>query len=279
MTWDSVVARRLTWSSRRGTRLSYTGASQADRVTCAELHRWLLRSHLAVVDVAGPDWQQAREAVGLGRGVTQAQCLARMVDQGLLRRARRGLYVVVDPAREAPAVAIASGAYANAEHYVTTDAALAIHGLIDQPIPTITVIMPRPAPTPFQLGKTLVKVSRVSDAHFRRADHYRTTLDGFRTDLASRVQAVLDALDDPRRMTHRSLLPEVLRLFDSAELERLAAAALQTSQASAQRLGYLIEDAGAQTPSALDDLRPSSVVSLNPGGSWGVFSTRWRVRG
>jgi hypothetical protein len=80
-------------------------------------------------------------------------------------------------------------------------------------------------------------------------------------------------------MTHRSLLSEVLRSFDSAELERLAAAALQTSQASAQRLGYLIEDAGARMPGSLDALRPSSVVSLNPGGSWSVFSTRWRVRG
>jgi predicted transcriptional regulator of viral defense system len=248
-------------------------------VTCADLHWWLLRRRLPVIDVSSPDWQEARQSVGLNPGITQAKCLARMVDQGLLRRVRRGLYVVIDPAREAPAVAIASGAYAHLEHYVSTDAALAVHGLIDQPIPTITVIMPRPAPTPFQLGKVRVKVSRVSDGQFRRADHYRTTLDGFRVDLASRVQAVLDALDDPRRMTHRSLLPEVLRSFDAGELGRLAAAALQTSQASAQRLGYLIEDAGAQVPSALDALHPSSVVSLYPGASWSVFSTRWRVRG
>jgi len=248
-------------------------------VTSADLHRWLLRRRLPVIDIASHDWKEAREAVGLNPGITQAKCLARMVETGLLRRVRRGLYVVVDPAREAPAVAIASGAYLHVEHYVSTDAALAVHGLIDQPIPTITVIMPRPAPTPFRLGKTLVRVSRVSDAQFRRADHYRTITDGFRVDLASRVQAVLDALDDPRRMTHRSLLAEVLRSFDSAELQRLASAALITSQAAAQRLGYLLEDAGAETPAALADLRPSSVASLNPGGPWSVFSTRWRVRG
>ncbi len=248
-------------------------------MTCADIHRFLLRRHLPVIDVASPDWQEARESVGLSPGITQAKCLARMVDHGLLRRVRRGLYVVIDPAREAPAVAIASGAYAHLDHYVSTDAALAFHGLIDQPIPTITVIMRRPAPTPFQVGKALVKVSRMSEPQFHRADHYRTTLDGFRVDLASRVQAVLDALDDPRRMTHRTLLPEVLRSFDTGELERLASAALLTSQASAQRLGYLIEDAGAEMPSALGALRPSSAVNLNPGGRLSVFSTRWRVRG
>ena len=187
-------------------------------------------------------WREAREAVGLAPGITQAKCLSRMVDSGLLRRVRRGLYVVVDPAREAPVAAIASGAYAHIEHYVTTDAALAIHGLIDQPIPTMTVMVFRPAPTLFRVGKTLVRCSRMSEEQFRRADHYRTTLDGFRVDVASH-RHVLDAFDDPRRMTHSSLLSEVLRSLDADEIERLARAALQTSQAAAQRLGYLLEDA------------------------------------
>ena len=78
--------------------------------------------------------------------------------------------------------------------------------------------MPRPALTPFRLGKALVKVSRASEAQFRRAGHDRTSIDGFRMDLASRVQAVLTALGDPRRMTHRSLLPDVLRPFDAGEV-------------------------------------------------------------
>jgi predicted transcriptional regulator of viral defense system len=202
-----------------------------------------------------------------------------MVETGLLRRVRRGLYVVVDPAREAPAAAIASGAYAHIEHYITTDAALAIHGLVDQPIPTITVMMPRPAPTPFHLGKTPIRCSRISDAQFRRAGHYRTTLDGFRVDVASRVQAVLDAIEDPRRMAHYSLMPEVLRSLDADEVARLASAALRTSQAAAQRLGYLLEDAGTEPSEVLADFHPSSVVILEPGRPWSVFSTRWRVRG
>lgn len=248
-------------------------------MTCADIHRWLLRRHLPVIDLASHDWQQSRDAAGLNPGITQAKCIARMVDTGLLQRVRRGLYVVVDPAREAPAAAIASGAYGHVEHYVTTDAALAIHGLIDQPIPTITVIVPRPAPTPFRLGTTLVRCSRMSDAQFRRADHYRTTLDGYRVDVGSRVQAVLDALDDPRRMTHYSLLSEVLRSLDAEEVAQLARAALQTSQAAAQRLGYLLEDAEAEPPQTLVDFHPSSVVNLKPGRPWSVFSTRWRVRG
>jgi len=248
-------------------------------VTCADIHRWLLRRHLPVVDLASDDWREAREAVSLTPGITQAKCLARMVETGLLRRVRRGLYVVIDPAREAPAAAIASSAYWHIEHYITTDAALAFHGLIDQPLPTITVTVPRPAPTPFRLGKTLIRCSRMSDAQFRRADHYRTALDGFRVDVASRVQAVLDAIDDPRRMTHYSLLPEVLRSLDADEVTQLALNALQTSQAAAQRLGYLLEDAGTEPSGVLVDFRPSSVVSLEPGRPWSVFSTRWRVRG
>jgi hypothetical protein len=32
-------------------------------------------------------------------------------------------------------------------------------------------------------------------------------------------------------------------------------------------------------PKMLVALRPSSVVNLDPGRRWSVFSTRWRVRG
>ena len=129
--------------------------------TASDLHRWLLGNHVAVVNLHSRDWTLAQEAVGLRRGVTQEKCLARMVETGLLRHVRRGMYVVVDPAREAPPAAVASGAFAHMDHYVTTDAALAVHRLLDQPVLMITVIVPRTRPASFRFGATLVRASEI----------------------------------------------------------------------------------------------------------------------
>lgn len=247
--------------------------------TASDLHRWLLSNHLPIVNLQSREWTLAQVALGLRGGVTQEKCLARMVETGMLRHVRRGLYVVIDPAREAPPAALASGAFAHMDHYVTTDAALAVHRLIDQPIPVITVIVPRTRPVSFRLGTTLVRASEMPRARFDAADHYAMTLDGFAVRLASRVLAVADALEDPRRMTHLSLLPEVLPALDADEIERLAAAALARSRAAAQRLGYLLDDAGVLIPAALATLAPTSVAYLRPGRRSGSFSTRWRVHG
>jgi predicted transcriptional regulator of viral defense system len=247
--------------------------------TASDLHRWLLGNHIAVVNLHSREWRLAQEAVGLRAGVTQEKCLARMVETGSLRHVRRGLYVVVDPAREAPPVAVASGAFAHTDHYVTTDAALAVHRLIDQPIPVMTVIVPHTRPMSFRLGTTLVRASEMPRARFDAADHYAMTLDGLAVRLASRVLAVADALEDPRRMTHLSLLPEILPALDEGEIERLAVAALARSRAAAQRLGYLLDDAGVVIPAALASLAPTSVAYLRPGRRTGSFSTRWRVHG
>ena len=129
--------------------------------TASDLHRWLLGNHVAVVNLHSRDWTLAQEAVGLRRGVTQEKCLARMVETGLLRHVRRGMYVVVDPAREAPPAAVASGAFAHMDHYVTTDAALAVHRLLNQPVLMITVIVPRTRPASFRFGATLVRASEI----------------------------------------------------------------------------------------------------------------------
>jgi len=247
--------------------------------TASDLHRWLLGNHIAVLNLRSREWSLAQAEVGLRGGVTQEKCLARMVETGLLRHVRRGLYVVVDPAREAPPVAVASGAFAHLDHYVTTDAALAVHRLIDQPIPVITVIVPRTRPVSFRLGATLVRASEMPRDRFDAADHYAMTLDGFAVRLASRVLAVADALEDPRRMTHLSLLPEILPALDEGEIERLATAALARSRAAAQRLGYLLDDAGVAIPAGLVTLAPTSVAYLRPGRRTGSFSTRWRVHG
>ena len=247
--------------------------------TATDLHRWLLGNHIAVVNLQSREWSLAQVAVGLRGGVTQEKCLARMVDTGMLRHVHRGLYVVVDPAREAPPAAVASGAFAHMDHYVTTDASLAIHRLIDQPIPVITVIVPRTRPASFRLGTTLVRASEMPRGRFDAADHYAMTLEGFSVRLASRVLAVADALEDPRRMTDLSLLPEILPALDADELDDLAAAALARSRAAGQRLGYLLDDAGVSIPVALARLAPTSVAYLRPGHQSGAFSTRWRVHG
>ena len=247
--------------------------------TASDLHRWLLGNHIAVVNLHSREWALAQDAVGLRGGVTLEKCLGRMVETGMLRHVRRGLYVVVDPAREAPPAAVASGAFAHMDHYVTTDAALAIHRLVDQPIPVITVIVPRTRPASFRFGATLVRASEMPRDRFDAADHYAMTLEGFVVRLASRVLAVADALEDPRRMTHLSLLPEILPALEADEVELLAVAALARSRAAAQRLGYLLDDAGVSIPAVLTTLAPTSVADLRPGHRSGAFSTRWRVHG
>jgi predicted transcriptional regulator of viral defense system len=212
-------------------------------------------------------------------GVTQAICLRRLVDAGRLRRLRRNLYVVVDPARETPPLAVADGAFAGTEHYVTTDAALAFDGLIDQPIPIITVVVPRRNLRGTAVGGSTIRPVDMAPAAFAAADRYATTTDGFTVTIATRVQAVLDALAEPKWMSHASLLPEILAAFEPESVRALAEAALARSRAAAQRLGHLLEDAGQEVPEPLARFVPRSTVELRPGHRSGIFSTRWRVHG
>ena len=245
---------------------------------CASLHRWHLRNRVPVVNLSAETWMRAVTETGLS--VTAAtSCLRRLSDSGALRHVKRGLYVVVDPVREAPAAAIASAAAEPVAHYITTDAALTAHRLIDQPLSRITVVLEREGMRPFQLGGILVRPVTMTAADFAAADAYPTTTDGYPIRLASRVQAVADALARPRWALHFSLLPEVLAQLDPNEIERLASVAVARSSAGAQRLGFLLEDAGSDIPPALASFEPTSVASLVPGRRGSVFSTRWRLRG
>src|SRR5687767_7289647 len=106
-------------------------------MSCADLPDWYLRRRIAVLDVRSAAFRRARDQV-VPSGYRADVCLRRLVSAGRIRRIRGGLYVVLDPVRETPAIAIASSIFAEALHYVTTDSALAHHGLIDQPIATIT---------------------------------------------------------------------------------------------------------------------------------------------
>ena len=206
-------------------------------------------------------------------------CTRRLVKSGRLRRVGRGLFVVLDPVRETPAVAIASALFAEVPHYVTTDAALAIHGLLDQPIPTITVVLASTRRA-IDIGPAVVRPVTVHRDRLGAADAYATTADGFEVRLATREQAVVDAVAEPAWMVHGDLLAEVLAAFDDDELERTAAGALARSTAAGQRLGYLLEDAGRRPPTLLAELRPIRSVRLRPGDPGrGPYSTRWRVYG
>jgi len=228
-------------------------------MSCTDIADWLLRRRIAVLDVRSQAWTTVRAEL-LPPGYTTATCLHRLAAAGRRR------------------IPIASGIFAEIDHYVTTDAALTVHGLIDQPVPTITVVLPT-VRRPIQLGRSVVRPVSLAAARFAKVDAYPTTVDGFAVRLASREQAVVDAVAEPGWMIHGTLLPEVLAAFSDDELATAAEGALDRSTAAAQRLGYLLDEAGREPPLALAALRPTFAVDLRPGHPRGPYSTRWRVYG
>lgn len=247
-------------------------------MTCSDLPNWYLQRRIAVVDLRSTTWRKARAEV-VPPGYAPDECLRRLAKVGRVRRIGRGLFVVVDPVRETPAIAIASELFAGEPHYVTTDAALAFHGAIDQPIRRIAIVLSR-SRRPIDIGPALVRPVTMRADQLTTADAYDTTTEGFKVRVATREQAVVDALAEPAWMVHGDLLPEVLASFTADELEKAAASALARSTAAAQRLGYLLEDAGHPAPGSLASLRPVRAVRLRSGQKTkGPYSTRWRVYG
>lgn len=247
-------------------------------MSCADIPDWYLRHRIAVLDLRSAAWARARPGL-LPPGYEPDVCMRRLAAAGRLRRLKKGAYLVVDPVRETPSIAIVSALYAETPHYVTTDAALAFHGLLDQPVPTITVVLGKRGRS-VVVGGATVRPAAPAPRWLRDADAYETTVEGFPVRVASREQAVVDALAEPAWMTHGSLLPEVLAAFSGADLTRTADRALARSTAAAQRLGYLLEETGRELPAALASLRPVRAVRLRPGrASSGPYSTRWRVYG
>lgn len=247
-------------------------------MSCSDIPDWHLRHRIAVLDVRSEAWRRVRPEL-LPPGYGPDVCMRRLVAAGRLRRLKRGAYLVVDPVRETPSIAVASALYAEAPHHVTTDAALVHHGLIDQPVPTITVVLGGRG-RPIDIGGTVVRPVALADRWLRDADAYATTVEGFAVRVAGREQAVVDALAEPAWMLHGSLLPEVLAALSDDEVERTADRAISRSTAAGQRLGYLLEDGNRRLPGALASLRPVRAVRLRPGrSSRGAYSTRWRVYG
>lgn len=248
-------------------------------MSCSDLPTWYLRHRIAVLDVRSAAFQHARDEVLSNRKDTDV-CLRRLAKAGRIRRIRGGLYVVRDPVRETPPIAVANGVFAEVPHYVTTDAALAHHGLIDQPIQTITVVLSR-VRRRFELDSaTTIRPVTLNEQRIREADAYETTVEGFGIRVASREQAVVDALAEPTWMVHGDLLAEILAVFTDAEVARAASGAFDRSTAAAQRLGYLLEEARRPLPASLSELRPVRAVQLRPQKhARGPYSSRWRVYG
>jgi predicted transcriptional regulator of viral defense system len=248
-------------------------------MTCSDLYGWYLRHRVAVLDVRSAPFRRAWAEV-VPPGYAADVCLRRLVAARRLKRITRGLYVVVDPVRATPGIAIASGIFAEVPHYVTTDAALTYHGLIDQPIATITVVIPR-VRRPIPLDQvTTVRPVTLDEQRIRAADAYDTTVEGFSIRVASREQAVVDALAEPRWIVHADLMPEILAALSEDEVARTTTGVLGRTTAAAQRLGYLLEEAGRPVPASLAGLRPVRAVRLRPQTHpRGPYSSRWRVYG
>lgn len=247
-------------------------------MSCSELPNWYLERRIAVVDLASATWRKARAEV-VPPGYAPNECLRRLAKAGRLRRIGRELFIVVDPVRETPAIAIASALFTSEPHYVTTDAALAFHGAIDQPVRQMVVVLSHTR-RPIDIGPALLRPVTMRTAQLADVDAYDTTAEGFKIRVATREQAVVDALAEPAWIVHGDLLPEVLAGFSEDEIERTASAALARSTAAAQRLGYLLEDAGRSVKGSLASLRPIRAVRLRPANKTrGPYSTRWRVYG
>jgi predicted transcriptional regulator of viral defense system len=247
-------------------------------MACSDIPGWYLRRRLAVVDLGTATWRKARSEV-VPKGYAADECMARLIKAGHVRRVGRGLFVVIDPMRETAPIAIASALFAEETHYVTTDGALAFHGAVDQPIRRITVVQSRRRRS-INIGTAVVWPVRLRADRLLAADAYETTTDGFKIRVATREQAVVDALAEPGWMVHIDLLAEVLASFTEDELKHTAEVAVARSTAAAQRLGYLLEDAGRDIPSVLRNLQPTRAVKLRPRHkAKGPYSTRWRVYG
>jgi len=245
-------------------------------VSCADVPDWYLRHRIPVINTRSSTWLEARSQV-LPPGYENTTCMRRLAEAGRVRQLARGLWQVIDPSREPPSLALADAIFRDAVHYITTDAALEAEGLIDQPVPTITVVVRKKA-RPIKVGLTTIRAVWLAESKLSSAGFTKTSREGYRVSLATPAQALVDALAQPDWMTHRTLLPEVLVQLPPRDLETAAETALLRSKAAAARLGYLIEEVRLPVPRALETFVPVARTELTPGRR-GPYSTRWRVYG
>jgi hypothetical protein len=217
-------------------------------MSCGDIPDWYLRHRVPVLDVSTETWRMVRRDI-LPKGYSRDTCTRRLVAAKRLRPVVRGRFLVLDPVREVPAIAIASGLFAERAHYVTTDAVFEFHRLIDQPVPEIIVAMPE-SHRRIDIGGATVRPVTVAAARFATADVVHTTMrdGGYRLALASVEQAIADAVTHPRWSMHYSLLPEILarpREYDLGALVQIVGA---RGQAASLRLNDLLHEAGIDVP-------------------------------
>jgi hypothetical protein len=82
--------------------------------------------------------------------------------------------------------------------------------------------------------------------------------------VASREQAVVDALAEPNWIIHGNLLAEILGAFTDTEVARTTSGVLDRTTAAAQRLGYLHEEAGRPLPTSWRSSGPSAPFGFDP---------------
>ena len=245
-------------------------------MSCADVPDWYLRHRIPVINTRSSSWLEARSQL-LPPGYENTTCMRRLAEAGRVRQLARGLWQVIDPSREPPPLVVADAIFRDAVHYITTDAALEAEGLIDQPVPTITVVVRKKA-KPIKVGLTTVRAVWLAESKLSSAEFTKTSREGYKVSLATPAQALVDALAQPEWMTHRTLLPEVLAQLPPRDVESAAETALLRSKAAAARLGYLIEEARLPVPRALENFAPVARTELTPGRR-GPYSTRWRVYG
>jgi predicted transcriptional regulator of viral defense system len=245
-------------------------------MSCADIPEWYLRHRIPVINTRSGTWRDVSDQL-LPPGYETTTCLRRLADAKRVRQLARGLWQVLDPAREPPAIALAEAVFRDVEHYITTDAALAAEGLIDQPVPVITIVARKKA-RPLTVGPATIRAVWMDERDLAAAEVVRTTRDGYQVTLASPAQAIVDALAEPRWMTHGSLLPEVLQQLPATDIAAAAERSLARSKAAAARLGYWLDDTGLPIPEPLGSFVPNARTELVPGRR-GPYSTRWRVYG
>lgn len=246
-------------------------------MSCADIPTWYLSRRIPLIDTRSGTWQSVKAELLPAGYQNPSVCLRRLAEAGRIRRLGRGYWQVIDPAHEPPSIALADALFRDVKHYITTDAALAAEGLLDQPIPVITVVARKKA-RPLKVGPTTIRAVWMNEPSLSTADVVHTTRDGYRVTLASAVQALVDGLSEPAWMIHGSLLPEILQQMSATGIESAAEGALARSKAAGARLGYLLEDARLPIPPQLVSFVPDAKTELSPGRR-GPYSTRWRVYG
>jgi predicted transcriptional regulator of viral defense system len=209
-------------------------------VSCGDIPAWYLRHRIAVLDVSSETWRVARRELLLNDYVRDT-CTRRLVAAGRLRRITRGRFLVVDPDGEASPIAVASGLFRERSHYVTTDAALSVHGFASGWPPVITIVMPK-THRRIKTEHALVQPVTIDASYFGAArwERFRTPDTGHELSLATVEQAIADSIARAGWCADKTLVRHVLAQSDRYDLELVTRLVQDRGQASLGRLKRLL---------------------------------------